>query len=229
MGLESLYPFECIKVENHEHKVMGLFNVMREDGKAKGYTPIIIIEDEHGLMEENVVFAEEDYSSFQGFVNACLDEYPKFDVKSFFEDRKKVYKEEGNLEDKEGDTIYEESNSVYLGEKGENIYLAKIPTDKAYEVLAYVPMGGYNDCPDNIVHVAIAKHWFEKYGAYPICVGSDTIQFKLEDPIVDEKELEVIAMEQYLYCGDIVWQGVESVKNLQSSLGNSKVWYFWWE
>jgi hypothetical protein len=38
-----------------------------------------------------------------------------------------------------------------------------------------------------------------------------------------------LAMEQYLYCADIVDQGVESVANLATLLLKQKVWYFWWD
>ena len=229
MGFEELYPFECIKIESDESKIMELFEIMREDGNKKGYTPIIIIEDEHGLMAENVKFAKEDFGSYQNFVEATLAEYKKIDIQSYFNERTEIYTNEGLIQGKPADTIYEESNSVYIGEKGENVYIAKIPTLNPYEVFAYIPMGGFNDCPENSTHIALAKYWYDMNGAYPICIGSDTIQFMLEKPIKDKELLEKVAMEQYLYCGDIVWQGVESVKNLANSLGNSKVWYLWWD
>lgn len=229
MGLNKIYPFECIKIENDEKKVIELYNIMCVDGKAKGYTPVIIIEDENGLMAENVRFAIEDYGSFEAFTKSCLEEYPEIELKNFFGARKEYYENEEKVLLTEGDTLYEESNSVYIGESGENVYIAKIPTDKPYEIMAYIPMGGFNECPDNAIHVTIAKYWFDKYGAFPIAIGSDTIQFKVESPVKAEEALNELAMEQYLYCGDIVWQGVETMNNLKSSLSNSNVWYFWWE
>lgn len=229
MGLNKLYPFECIKIENDEKKVIELYDIMCADGKAKGYTPVIIIEDGHGLMDENVRFAVEDYGTIEAFTKACLEAYPEIELKNFFEAKREYYEKEEKIVQTDADVLYEESNSVYIGESDENVYIAKIPTDKPYEIMAYIPMGGFNECPDNASHVAIAKYWFDKYGAYPIAIGSDTIQFKVENPIKKEEDLNELAMEQYLYCGDIVWQGVETMNNLKSSLSNSNVWYFWWE
>lgn len=231
MGISKVYPFECIKVERDEKKVIELFNMMKEDGKLKGYTPVIIIEDSYSLMEENIKFAKEDYGSYENFIESTLEDYKSIDVNAFFESKRDEYNEEGLLEKSnlEGNILYEESNSVYLGESDENVLIAKIPTTNPYEVFAYIPMGGFNDCPDNSVHIALAKYWSEMNGAFPICIGSDTIQFMLDEPIKEKKLLQKIAMEQYLYCGDIVWQGVETVSNLANSLGNSKVWYFWWD
>ena len=229
MGLNKLYPFECIKIENDEKKVMELYNIMCVDGKEKGYTPVIIIEDGHGLMEENVKFANEDFGSIEKFTEACLEEYPEIDLKDFFAARKDYYDQEDKVIQLEGDIVYEESNSVYIGESDETVYIAKVPTEKPYEVMAYLPMGGFNDCPDNALHVALAKYWYEKYQAYPVVIGCDTIQFKVDKPVADSQQLEELANEQYLYCGDIIWQGVETLNNLKSSLSNSYVWYFWWD
>ena len=229
MGFGDSYHYECVKVEGNSNKVMEIYKLMAEDGKINGYTPIIIIEDEHGLMEENIKFAEEDYGSFDKFIKNCLSSYNTVDIKKFFEERKKYYEEEEKMEQQDADNLYEPSNTIYLGENVENIYIAKIPTTKPYEVFAYVPIGGFDECPDNIIHIAIAKYWYEKYGAIPVCIGNDCIQYKVEQPIKDCEKLEELSMEQYLYCGDIIWQGLESLNNLKTSLGNSTVWYFWWE
>ena len=42
------------------------------------------------------------------------------------------------------------------------IILAKIPTTKPWELAAWIPMGGFNDCPMPDVQVAVMKYWFEK-------------------------------------------------------------------
>ena len=104
MGISKLYPFECIKIENDKKKVMELFKIMKADGEKNGYTPIIIIEDENGLMEENIKFAEEDFGSFQDFVKGCLEGYKEVDVEKYFKEREKSYKEDGliDFEEEEG-------------------------------------------------------------------------------------------------------------------------------
>lgn len=228
MGLTNYYPFECIKIESDEEKVVELYEMMLADGKKKGYTPVIIIEDEHGLMQENIKFAEDDFGSYDNFVKTCLDQYKELDPEFFFKARKSEYEEDGLLDLDHEEEVNEKCDTVYLGEKNESVFIAKIPTKKPYEIFAYVPMGGYNDCPDNITHMAIAKYWFEKYNAVPICIGSDTIQYKV-DKLVDKNQWNNLALEQYLYCGDIVLQGIGSVENLKNTISKSKIWYFWWD
>ncbi len=42
------------------------------------------------------------------------------------------------------------------------------------------------------------------------------------------REALKLAREQYLYCGDIVSQGVGSIAGLAAILEVSTHWYFWW-
>lgn len=230
MELSELFNFECIKMkkEYDEKTILEQYNKLKEDGKNKKYTPIIILEDHQELMINDIKITKEDYGSLDIFTKQCIDNYKNVDVNSFFNKRQLQYEEEEHLIVTEADNIYEPSNSLYLENKNNNIYIAKIPTDKVYEVMAYIPMGGFNDCPENSVHIAIAKYWYEKYNAYPICIGSDSIQYKVDQKIKKEK-LEQLALEQYYYCGNIIWQGLESLNNLKTALENSKVWYFWWD
>jgi hypothetical protein len=47
------------------------------------------------------------------------------------------------------------------------IILAKIPTTKPWELAAWIPMGGFNDCPTPSEQVAVFKRWYDVYGAVP--------------------------------------------------------------
>ena len=38
-------------------------------------------------------------------------------------------------------------------------------------------MGGYNECPFPAEQVAVAKYWYEKYGAVPAVITHETIVF----------------------------------------------------
>jgi hypothetical protein len=60
-------------------------------------------------------------------------------------------------------------------------------------------------------------------------VTHDVIEYTVESPPKNMVEAIPLAIEQYLYCGDIVDQGIGSVSNLASSLIDSHRWYFWWD
>lgn len=108
------------------------------------------------------------------------------------------------------------------------LVLAEIPAKNPWEVFAWLPFGGWNECPQDLEHMAVAKYWFEKYGAVPALMTHDVLEYSLPAPVSQEKAMEV-AWEQFTYCSDIVEQGVGTVGRLADGLAQSKFWYFWWD
>ncbi len=67
--------------------------------------------------------------------------------------------------------------------------LALIPTCKSYEVLAWLPIGGFNWCPTAEYQTAFAKHMFESYGAEVMSVYGNQIEFYLPEPLTDKEKV----------------------------------------
>lgn len=111
----------------------------------------------------------------------------------------------------------------------EDIIIIKIPTDKPYEVLSWLPMGGFNDCPSPAVMTAMAKHWYEIYKAMPVAITHDVVEFYIPTPLSEKETLYDLAMEQFFFDTDIVEQGVGCVEALVETLYKNKTWYFWWD
>jgi hypothetical protein len=38
-----------------------------------------------------------------------------------------------------------------------------------------------------------------------------------------------LAQEQFLFCGDLIHQGMGNVTNLAAILLEGQYWYFWWD
>ena len=91
-----------------------------------------------------------------------------------------------------------------------------------------MPFGGWNECPLPEDHIAVAKYWYEKYGAVPAVITEDVLEFSVPAPVKRE-EAQALAWEQYLYCADIVVQGCESIGLLADILSKSTTWFFWWD
>lgn len=106
--------------------------------------------------------------------------------------------------------------------------LVEIPTVNPWEVFAWLPFGGWNDCPDSEDMMAVFQYWYEKYGAVPACIGFDTLECIVPKP-VSEADAMALAKEQYAFCSDIVEQGMGSISALAEELKQSTVWYFWWD
>ena len=58
--------------------------------------------------------------------------------------------------------------------------------------------------------IDVAKHWYEKYGAVPALISSNILEMQAESTIC-EKMAGELALEQYMFCNDIVDQGVGTV------------------
>ncbi|MCI9332694.1 MAG: DUF4253 domain-containing protein [Oscillibacter sp.] len=158
--------------------------------------------------------------------------------KAFFQQRTSYWKEEA-----EGDSWPDEAVLSPM-EGGEAIHhflgianyqgktiplvLAEIPAEHPWEVFAWMPFGGWNECPSDGEHIAAAKYWYKKYGAVPAVITRDVLEYDLSAPVKREEAME-LAMEQYAFCPDIVDQGCESVGYLADSLSKSTKWFFWWD
>jgi len=109
------------------------------------------------------------------------------------------------------------------------VCIARIPTPKNWEAPAYVGMGGWNECPDAAVLTAFAKRWFEQYGAEVVSITHDVMEFTVAKPPRTKEDAMKLAKEQYMFCSDIVEQGVGDIASLAATLLNSDYWYFWWD
>ena len=57
------------------------------------------------------------------------------------------------------------------------LILAKIPVKHPWEIFAWLPFGGWNECPDTPELMAAAKYWFERHGAVPAAMSHDELEF----------------------------------------------------
>lgn len=111
------------------------------------------------------------------------------------------------------------------------VILAKIPTARPWEIFAWLPMGNWNECPDTLRLIAIARHWHETCGAVPVALTHDELEFCLESPVTNADLAKRTALEHYAFCPDRIYQCDDdgSVGKLADTLRKSTVWYFWWD
>ena len=109
---------------------------------------------------------------------------------------------------------------------GSNIYLVEVPVKEPWQVFAYIPFGGWNECPDADEQMAVAKYWYEKYGAVAANFSNDMIQYYVPKPVTDDTMS--VAEEHMGYCEDAVLQG-DNLTTLAATIKESTVWTFWWD
>ena len=132
----------------------------------------------------------------------------------------------GEVTNKQGFTL---DHDILSGKALTEVLAVELEVDLSWHIPAHLKFGGWNDCPLTDVQCAVWKYWEEKYGAVIIGASHDVIEAYVENPPVTQQEAMQLAWEQYLYCYDIVDQGVETIANLAAILMNGKYWYFWWD
>lgn len=117
-----------------------------------------------------------------------------------------------------------------LDEEQGEMLLLQIPTDDPADVPAYLPFGGWNDCPNAETQLAFTHYWREKYGAIPAALdNADCLEFLVEHPVADPLEAKKVAVEQFAFCSDLPFQVFEDFEQLTEFIHQSRQWYFRWD
>lgn len=115
------------------------------------------------------------------------------------------------------------------GKPAAKAYIGLAPTDDWTTIPAYLRWGGWNDCPAAEYHVAAMRTWRDRYGAELIGMSSDTLNIRVANRPKSRQEALSLAREQYVYCTDLIDQGVQTYSALGASLMANAWWFFWWD
>jgi hypothetical protein len=104
-----------------------------------------------------------------------------------------------------------------------------LPSDDSTTIPAFLHWGNWNGCPAPEYHVAALRSWRDRFGAELIGLSHDVMNIRVKKrPRTREAAID-LAREQYVYCSDIVDQGVQTLSALAAILMESDWWYFWWD
>ena len=109
------------------------------------------------------------------------------------------------------------------------VVMSLIALRNPYEAPAYLGFGGWNECPEPEIQVEVLRNWYERFGAVPAAITAAVMECVVARPPQTEPESFNLAVEQWLFCNDIVSQGAMSIRRLAISLWRSPQWYFWWD
>ncbi|MEQ2398161.1 immunity protein Imm33 domain-containing protein [Merdimmobilis hominis] len=230
--------------------IMSAYSYAQRLGVREGFIPVLIQADDETLLECLVMNADpENDADFYEFDLKTVTEYRKKMLSAPVKDGKAVLEEltgQRRAEAEDDDMDWDEEVLGEMEDGYDNcrfssywdsdshmthpLILAKIPIKNPWEIFAYLPFGNWNECPDTLELMAVAKYWFEQHGAVPAAMTHDELEFLLPAPVSKEKAME-LAAEQYGFCPDIVDQEQDdpTVGNLADVLWQSTVWYFWWD
>lgn len=206
-------------------------------GKAKGFTPVLVCVDD--LLCDALSLSEEDGFSVEDLLKAGADEEAG---KRFLAERFQEYRSECEAYD---DWSLDEFIGAYSGkperittsstiynaaDQGQDIILVEVPSPNPWDVVAFIPFGGWNECPAPADMANVLRYWFEKHGAVPMVITSSTLEFAVPAPVGEAEALE-LAKEHFAFSMDRVDQGTETgtLSELVESLKVSTAWFFWWD
>lgn len=121
------------------------------------------------------------------------------------------------------------ASDILTGKPHARVHIVQLPTTDGSEAPAYLRWGGWNACPAPELHVALLRQWKQRYGAELVGLSGDTMNLRVARHPASREDALAVAREQYLYCVDIVDQGVGALRPLAASLMESDWWFFWWD
>lgn len=232
-------PCKVMKPSRNNEQLTAVYHEASSRGKKEGFVPMFIVPDE-SLMEYLLWNGDEESGQRSGwsFNPQAVAKYRETMLRQELPDARDVLNELEEINFEEGFNCEDEfmgdldggeaMNDFSACLNSETVVLAEIPVKNPWEIFAWLPFGGWNECPDTPELMSVAKHWYETYGAVPAAMTHDVLEFYLPAPVKQEEALN-LAVEQYLFCVDIVDQGAGSVTALADSLAQSTIWYFWWD
>lgn len=230
------YPFQVFPEKTEYDVIIRTYKEAFERGKKEGFTPVLVpvdetLEEYFGILKDDAYSVEEALKSEEKSGKEILDErfveYSGQNEEDFEMDMDELI---GEYDDEP--EIMSDYTSLYDYSSGDVLetLLVEVPTTKPWEVVAYVPFGGWNECPSPEEMVKICQYWYEEYGAVPVTITHDVLEMSLPAPVGEEKALKA-AKEHYAFTPDRVDQGTRTgtISEVAASVAVSDIWFFWWD
>lgn len=229
---------ECkvTEIDMDAENPMVVWQTARERGKSMGFCPVLLDVDPYLFDSFDDQSHYTDRARFRLWRSKVLQ--PDFlpDAQKIFSERLEELKEEYDEEEWQEDVIGEIDgyDDPELDFTSDTVWLVEIPVEHPWQVLAYIPtrLGTEDECLRTVEHMAIAKYWYEKYGAEILHLSGEQIDFWIPQPVTGDTCQ--LAEEHYVYAGNSMCSDYNSVlhdytnlSTLASALKKITFWNFW--
>ena len=191
--------------------ITAAYSYARRRGMEEGFLPVLVVPSE-SLWETLILNSDPDSDGAEdyGFDPVRVAKYRKMALSAAPLDGKAILKArmEERIAELEENDIRREEESLGEMEGGEPqdrflsywdydtqrtcpMILAKVPVKQPWEIFAYLPFGGWNDCPDAAELMAVSRTWAEQYGAVPAVLTQDVLEYALPAPVPAEQAMEL--------------------------------------
>ena len=227
--MTEIFGCRAAKLEGNAHpqELTDAYIDIYEKCRNSGYTPVIVAWSE--LLEETIEDNYGEYGRPEDFRHAVLSADTtngKAIFEKYFDQIKAMLEDSGEEVTGRGGHCFTAGNALAYRE-GCVLYMVYVPTEKPWEIFAWLPFGGWNDCPDTQDMLSMSRYWYETYGAVPAFLTSDMLEFYLPEPIEDKETAREIAREHCAFCSDVLVMG--GISPVASEILHADVWSFWWD
>ena len=229
-------PCQLLRPADEDGDIMETYWDARRRGERQGFVPVLVRCDD--LLLESMLEQSDPDSEGEDFSPRAVEEYRqsllslpvsgtvpagKVAIPELTPGDEAAMDEGGEIE---GFTSYWDDRTG----RTDFILLAEIPVREPWQALAWLPMGGWNNCPAPADMLEAAEHWYREYGAWPAAVSHDVLEVALEKPVPRERCLE-LAREQAMFCPERLLTCGEdnSLGRLAGDLMRSNIWFFIWD
>lgn len=224
--------------------VTELFLKESQQGKTEGYSPVILALDRRvkEMIESNISRV----GTPEEFRKQILADTKggKEMMENRFAEMKAEYGEDDDFgifnESDESLDLYIRTKSNIANQKlwsvkqitetmldGEGVYLVRVPTPNPWEIPAWLPFGGWNECPSADEMAKVCRCWYENYGASPAIITGDMMLFLLDKPISDKQTAREISHQHAVFCSEFL--GMSGLDAQAADIMTSNIWGFWWD
>lgn len=112
----------------------------------------------------------------------------------------------------------------YFGYKPDEIVLINTRDDLEYLKIVRTSAPNYDLVAEDVLKKYI--QWDEQYQLSLIGAGPDWLVAEVQSDDVDWK---VFSKEVFEFCPDVVWQGTNTLEELENEMRKSKTLYLWWD
>jgi hypothetical protein len=108
--------------------------------------------------------------------------------------------------------------------------LGLVPVTRPADAVAAIGwMGPANAFSDMGLLAAVLRSWEDRFGAFVVGIGFDTLFLSVGRPPATEEEALAVAAEHFAVCPDNVWQNAISFRDYAAEIRGRNAWAFWWD
>lgn len=224
---ESNYGFDFQVIHTRHMNQLAFKYTM---AKRKPGTPVYLVLDDDFIHHVEEI-ARKEKRTIKELSEIYLKEALAVHVPSYFKRKEEIKKHYGEYIGYD-DSVKHTLELMYWidDDKGKDILLVQVPTDKPYELLGHIFAGTMPGGPTVSEQIAISKYWEEIYGAHVAVISKNVLEYEVDRPPTTLAGCKDLIGEHTIFDKDIEVPRDDDMESIRiSSVYDNCQWFFLWE